>query len=151
MSKQKFKEGMGEVLKSKDPENTIINTDQDISEHHRGHLFGCKDDEGNAQFYFFENAEELPKNVREKYEESLRNPITYDYGNREAIKNEKAKAFIDEIIEVSKKHGMSISHEDIGGGFIVEPYDDENIKWISAAYLQQIWIEEDRKYTTWQP
>ena len=45
-------------------------------------------------------------------------------------KEEKAKAFIDEIIEVSKKHGLSLGHEDIGGNFEVHNYDERKIEWL---------------------
>lgn len=42
-------------------------------------------------------------------------------------------AFLSEIEAVCKKHGMSISHEDSHGGFEVETFDGENIKWLKAA------------------
>lgn len=64
----------------------------------------------------------------------------------DAIENKKAKAFIEEIIEVSKKHGLSISHEDIGGAFKIEPYDDENIEWIEASMIGEKWDPISRRY-----
>ncbi len=42
-------------------------------------------------------------------------------------------AFIAEVIEVSRKHGMSIAHEDGHGGFLIEAFDQENADWLSAA------------------
>ncbi|MBJ6366759.1 hypothetical protein [Snuella sedimenti] len=53
-----------------------------------------------------------------------------------AIKNKRAKAFIEEVIEVSKKHGLSLGHEDIGGGFIVTNYKNENIEWLKDYILR---------------
>jgi len=47
--------------------------------------------------------------------------------------NEKSKAFLDEIAEVCKKHGLTLAHEDSQGSFIVEPYDPETIKWMFQA------------------
>lgn len=45
----------------------------------------------------------------------------------------EVKEFIKEIVEVCKKHNLSISHEDCHGGFEIENYDEYNIKWFSAA------------------
>jgi hypothetical protein len=42
-------------------------------------------------------------------------------------------SFLDEIKEVCKKHGLSISHEDSQGGFIIEKYSDSNLEWLFAA------------------
>ena len=43
------------------------------------------------------------------------------------------KEFIDDIIKVMKKHNLSISHEDSHGAFIIEKYDECNIKWLKGA------------------
>ena len=48
----------------------------------------------------------------------------------DAIENKKAKAFIEDIIEVSKKHGLSLGHEDIGGKFQIYPLDDSLLIWL---------------------
>lgn len=45
----------------------------------------------------------------------------------------KVKEFIDEIVEVCKKHQLSISHEDFQGGFIIEPFKERNIRWFRDA------------------
>ncbi len=42
-------------------------------------------------------------------------------------------AFITEIIEVYKKHGFSISHEDSHGGFLIEKFDMYNVEWLQEA------------------
>ena len=36
----------------------------------------------------------------------------------------KIDAFLEEVIEVCRKHGMSISHEDGHGSFLVVPFSD---------------------------
>lgn len=45
----------------------------------------------------------------------------------------RADSFLMEIVEVSKRHGLSLAHEDREGGFIVEPFRQENIKWLLNA------------------
>lgn len=47
---------------------------------------------------------------------------------------ERMKVFLEEIDSVCKRHGLSISHEDYHGAFIIEEYDEGNIKWLSHAY-----------------
>lgn len=41
--------------------------------------------------------------------------------------------FQREIIEVCKKHKLSISHEDGQGGFLIENYNPRYTKWFLAA------------------
>jgi len=45
----------------------------------------------------------------------------------------KMKNFIDDIIEIYKKHNMSLSHEDAHGCFEVEELTEYNIKWLKEA------------------
>jgi hypothetical protein len=47
--------------------------------------------------------------------------------------DEEVKAFLSEVIEVCKKHGMSISHEDWQGGFEVENASESNYNWLLGA------------------
>lgn len=42
-------------------------------------------------------------------------------------------SFLLEIEKVCKKHGFSISHEDIHGGFIIQEYKYSNIEWLKSA------------------
>ena len=53
-------------------------------------------------------------------------------GRREA-ENEKIDAFLAEVIEVSKKHGFSIGHEDNHGGFLVHKFSQDNADWLMQA------------------
>jgi len=48
--------------------------------------------------------------------------------------NTNIDAFIEEIIEISKKHGLSISHEDTYGAFTVEKYSEDNAEWLRGAH-----------------
>jgi len=66
------------------------------------------------------------------------NPFIFDtIWDLKARKNIKPPdnmtAFLNDINEVCKKHGMSISHEDGHGSFIITKYDEENIKWLFGA------------------
>ena len=45
---------------------------------------------------------------------------------------EKVK-FLEEIDGICKKYNLSISHEDICGGFIIDVYDEDNIERLKAA------------------
>lgn len=48
-------------------------------------------------------------------------------------KNEKIDAFLNDVIEVCKRHGFSIGHEDNHGGFIVEKFSNGNADWLMCA------------------
>lgn len=51
-------------------------------------------------------------------------------------------AFLEEVIEVCLKHGMSISHEDGHGAFIVENAKETNFAWLRAAAVDRSEDEE---------
>lgn len=55
----------------------------------------------------------------------------YNQNTKTNSENPKVEDFIKELIAVCKKHGMSISHEDSQGAFIIEPYSDTNIEWLN--------------------
>ena len=41
--------------------------------------------------------------------------------------------FVEEIIEVCKKHGYSISHEDSHGLFLIEEYSESYSRWLRES------------------
>lgn len=45
----------------------------------------------------------------------------------------EAKEFLEEILKLSNRYNMSISHEDGHGAFVVEPWSEDNAKWLGAA------------------
>ncbi len=47
--------------------------------------------------------------------------------------NEKAAAFLKDIVEVYKKHGLSLVHEDHNGSFEIEDYNEDNVFWVMSA------------------
>ena len=48
--------------------------------------------------------------------------------NKERIKN-----FMREYEELCIRHGMSLSHEDYQGAFIIDEYDKDNVEWVKSA------------------
>ena len=48
--------------------------------------------------------------------------------NEERIKN-----FMREYEELCIRHGMSLSHEDCQGAFIIDEYDKDNVEWVKSA------------------
>lgn len=49
------------------------------------------------------------------------------------VNNEKIKVFLDDIEAVCRKHGLSISHEDYQGGFVIEKFSLKNMTWLKNA------------------
>jgi hypothetical protein len=45
----------------------------------------------------------------------------------------KIAAFIEDVVAVEKKHGLSLSHEDGHGAFMVEEHSEGNEEWLKAA------------------
>ncbi len=58
------------------------------------------------------------------------------YPNAEKeVDDPKVDAFLAEIAEVCRKHGLSIGHEDGHGAFIVEPWSEANEHWLGDAFV----------------
>jgi hypothetical protein len=49
---------------------------------------------------------------------------------------DNVEAFLIEIVEVCRKHGFSISHEDGHGAFQVVPLDEANVEWLLNASIE---------------
>ena len=49
------------------------------------------------------------------------------------IESAKIDAFLAEVIEISKKHGLSIAHEDSGGSFLVHTFSPYDADWLMGA------------------
>jgi hypothetical protein len=47
--------------------------------------------------------------------------------------NKPVDRFIAELVAVCRKHGMSISHEDTHGNFVIEKFDDDLVEWFNDA------------------
>jgi hypothetical protein len=49
------------------------------------------------------------------------------------VENAAVDSFLTEVIEVCRKHGMSISHEDRHGSFEVVAFNDGDVDWLMCA------------------
>ena len=47
----------------------------------------------------------------------------------------KTEDFFNEIETVYRKYGISISHEDYMGGFVLEEFNEGRMKWLKNSYL----------------
>lgn len=66
---------------------------------------------------------------------------SWDINKNKNIKTpESIIKFLNEIDNICKKYNFSISHEDSHGGFILEKYDDYNIKWLKRCMIN---LEEE--------
>ena len=63
------------------------------------------------------------------------NKTHWDCISSQFIVSPKVDLFLKEIEEVCKKHNLSISHEDSHGNFVIESYDQENIKWLNDSCI----------------
>lgn len=70
--------------------------------------------------------------------ESNKFDITNNDNNKIIDENKKVENYIEDIDKLSKKYGLSISHEDWHGSFEIEKYDEENIKWLRNANILDI-------------
>lgn len=73
---------------------------------------------------------------------------------REAKDDPAAASFIDDLLAVCRKHGLSLAHEDGGGSFLVDLPSEANAEWLRQAYLgpgllkdrlrgkRKAWVEE---------
>lgn len=44
-----------------------------------------------------------------------------------------ALAFLADVQEVCRRHGLAISHEDAHGSFLVEPLTETHLQWVGDA------------------
>jgi hypothetical protein len=57
----------------------------------------------------------------------------WDVVKNENVENPKIDAFLDEVIAVCRKHGLSITHEDGHGSFEVSPFKEDYAEWLLCA------------------
>ena len=48
-------------------------------------------------------------------------------------RQENINNFFKEYKELCKKYNVSLAHEDVEGGFLIDEYDEDNIDWVLAA------------------
>ena len=52
------------------------------------------------------------------------------YPDYKLLENKRVDRFLDEVLEVCKKHGLSISHEDGHGSFLIENHNESDAQWL---------------------
>lgn len=73
-------------------------------------------------------------------------------------RNNNIENFFREYEELCKKYDVSLAHEDSQGGFLIDVYDEENIKWVKAATdaveerkrEEAMRLDWFNKYLTWK-
>ena len=50
----------------------------------------------------------------------------------------RVDAFIEDVVAVCRKHGMSISHEDGHGAFEIKDYDESCSDWLRCAHVRGV-------------
>lgn len=48
-----------------------------------------------------------------------------------------SEGFFEAIEAVCREYGLSIAHEDIHGGFVIEPFGTFNILWLRQAHFTE--------------
>lgn len=56
-----------------------------------------------------------------------------DTEKSEKVETPSIDAYLEELIEVGRKHGFSLSHEDSQGGFLVKKNDPNLEEWLRDA------------------
>ena len=49
------------------------------------------------------------------------------------LTDEQRMAYLDDLIQIGRKHGLSLSHEDGHGAFVIEKLDAFNEAWLKNA------------------
>jgi hypothetical protein len=61
----------------------------------------------------------------------------WDTNKRDRVESPSAvESFLDSYEELCQKHGLSLSHEDDQGAFIITEYNVRNIDWVRNASLK---------------
>ena len=63
------------------------------------------------------------------------NKTYWDCVTSQFVTSSKVDEFLKELVELYKKHNLSISHEDSHGNFIIESYNQENVNWLDGSYI----------------
>lgn len=64
-------------------------------------------------------------------------------------RSKKAIAFLNELAEVCKRHGLSLGHEDSHGGFEVLTWNEHCDKWLRAAAEEEEEPKPEKSDPVW--
>lgn len=60
-----------------------------------------------------------------------------------AVHSAKAEAFINDLVEVFKKHNLALAHEDRHGSFLIDDLHDGNVEWLRDASIETLSLTDD--------
>ena len=60
------------------------------------------------------------------------------WNGSDEVEMPRVDAFIEDVVAVCTKHGMSISHEDGHGAFEIEDYDESCSDWLRVAHVRSV-------------
>lgn len=67
--------------------------------------------------------------------ERLRTMLRWSRKEGHRIEHPQVEAFLADLTKVCRKHGLTLSHEDTQGAFVVEGSDEANILWLNSASI----------------
>ena len=44
-----------------------------------------------------------------------------------------AREFINAVIALEREYGLTLSHEDVHGAFLIEPFSELNVEWLRQS------------------
>lgn len=62
----------------------------------------------------------------------------WDSRQNKEVESKAADDFINDLMRLYSKHGISISHEDGHGAFVLEPDSETNRNWVKNAHLEDL-------------
>lgn len=62
----------------------------------------------------------------------------WDMSANEHVERPEIDAFLEEVLSVCRKHGLSIAHEDDQGAFVVKPLAEDNLAWLAGAQVEGV-------------
>lgn len=95
------------------------------------------------KFYLSENNVWLTDSVPSKYIKVVNKHIIRRYPNITNISDKTKNDFLTELFELYRKYGVSISHEDSNGGFILNNYSEEDVSWMKDLFISSDCIDFD--------
>lgn len=60
--------------------------------------------------------------------------MTINLGYDRPEQSQNVRAFLDDLMRLYDKHGMSIGHEDGHGAFLIDPDGKHNRDWMVCAF-----------------
>jgi hypothetical protein len=67
----------------------------------------------------------------------------WDSSTNTSVEDDAVEAFLDDLVEVCRKHQMTLGHEDEHGAFqVLCRFSEANIRWLLAVHITRPNAEE---------